>query len=210
MDLVSCAPPDTPSPGHTHARSGRTRTPAHHHTSLTVSPPVSFRPGSDPADVEFQRAFALLLKTHRGALRANRRFWRLLVRSELAFRHLSDAFASMDATEQRADRAYRAMLERYPKSVKLKRAFFLVFPPHNTPHNKARRIHHIVKGSSHAAARAWDLPARRDIRVFPRGGSERPVDGEAALRRGAEARGGGRGRRGGRGRGRGGAGERQG
>lgn len=73
--------------------------------------------------VEFQNAFTQLLKAHRGALRANRRFWRLLLRSEIAFRALADAFELMDKTELKADRAYRAILERYPKSVKLLRAY---------------------------------------------------------------------------------------
>ena len=73
--------------------------------------------------VEFQNNFTSLLKIHRGALRANRRFWRLLIHHAISFRELSIAFESMDKTEAKADRTYRSVLERYPKSVKLLRAY---------------------------------------------------------------------------------------
>ena len=73
--------------------------------------------------VEFQNNFTSLLKIHRGALRANRRFWRLLIHSEISFRELSVAFDSMDKTEAKADRTYRSVMERYPKSVKLLRSY---------------------------------------------------------------------------------------
>ena len=73
--------------------------------------------------VEFQNNFTALQKSHRAALRANRRFWRLLIRSDVSFLDLAATFESMDKTEARADRAYRAVMERYPKSVRLLRAY---------------------------------------------------------------------------------------
>ena len=99
--------------------------------------------------VEFQSSFSQLLGYHRSALRANRSFWRLLARPraalarpmpaaltpaprrsgetqvnpEISFRALSAAFEAMDSTEAQADRTYRTVLERYPKSAKLLRAY---------------------------------------------------------------------------------------
>lgn len=73
--------------------------------------------------VEFQNSFALLLRGHRAALRSNRRFWRLLVKTETSFSALSEAFRSMDKAELKADRTYRSVLERYPKSTKVLRAY---------------------------------------------------------------------------------------
>lgn len=147
MDLVSCARAEyrkfTPGFAPTSILPCSTPASPHCHCNAAVGVSVLLFPPSNPCpthpsplpkhntkhnnehntDVEFQRSFAQLLKSHRAALRSNRRFWRLLVRSEVAFRHLSEAFVSMDSTELRADRAYRSILERYPKSVKLKRAF---------------------------------------------------------------------------------------
>ena len=48
-----------------------------------------------------------LLEVHRQALRANRSFWRLLVRKDVAFGDLSAAFAAMEAAEKRADSTFK-------------------------------------------------------------------------------------------------------
>lgn len=54
------------------------------------------------AYVEFQNSFSALVRSHRNALRANRRFWRLLVHHEIKFKALSNAFEVMDETEGKA------------------------------------------------------------------------------------------------------------
>ena len=43
---------------------------------------------------------------HRQALKANRSFWRLLVRKDVAFGDLTGAFAAMEAAEKRADTTF--------------------------------------------------------------------------------------------------------
>lgn len=75
------------------------------------------------ADVEFTSSFANLLRQHRSALRATRSFWRLLVSPTILFASLSAAFKQMDETEALADSTYRSVLKKYPKSVKLLRAY---------------------------------------------------------------------------------------
>lgn len=129
MDLASCArrgrpPPPSPRPQRTAQSSGRGFSCRRRPQPLTRPDCASPASAAPPcADVEFQNSFAQLIRAHRNALRANRRFWRLLVHSEIRFRSLSDAFLSMDDTEARATRAYRAVLARYPRSVKILRAY---------------------------------------------------------------------------------------
>lgn len=114
MDLVSCAPqqPCKQAPS-----SCRAPPQPLARASLTPLP----RPPT--ADVEFQNSFSQLLRGHRAALRSNRRFWRLLVKTETSFSSLSEAFRFMDKAELKADRGYRGVIERYPKSTKVLRAY---------------------------------------------------------------------------------------
>lgn len=73
--------------------------------------------------VEFQQNFKILLSAHTAALKAIRHFWRELLRGDVTFQHLTRALFYMDISESKADRTYQMILERYPKSVKLLRAY---------------------------------------------------------------------------------------
>ncbi|GAB4813121.1 hypothetical protein N2152v2_000167 [Parachlorella kessleri] len=75
--------------------------------------------------VEFKTNLDGLLEVHRQALRANRAFWRLLVRKDVAFGDLAAAFAAMEAAEKRADGTFAMVLDRYPNNPKLLQAFAL-------------------------------------------------------------------------------------
>eukprot|EP00898_Chlorokybus_atmophyticus_P005871 jgi/Chlat1/6285/Chrsp44S05780 len=73
--------------------------------------------------VEFQNNYNLSLASHRLALKATRRFWRVVIGHDVTFRALSSAFNNIDSAESKANKAYRAVLERYPRSVKLLRSY---------------------------------------------------------------------------------------
>ncbi|CAG9466689.1 unnamed protein product [Pedinophyceae sp. YPF-701] len=73
--------------------------------------------------VEFQNNFTNLLAWHTGALQSVRNFWRNLLRTDLTFRTLSRSFESLAMSADRAEKAYKSMLERYPKNVKLLRSY---------------------------------------------------------------------------------------
>ena len=73
--------------------------------------------------VEFQSSFRTLLKYHRGAMRANRSFWRLLLSREIKMSTLLSSLSAIKSKVQKADLNYRAVLVRYPKSSKLLRAY---------------------------------------------------------------------------------------
>ncbi|GAB4816720.1 hypothetical protein N2152v2_003766 [Parachlorella kessleri] len=75
--------------------------------------------------VEFQNNFKALLDVHRQALKANRNFWRQLVRKDVAFSDLTKAFATMEGAEKRADSTFKMVLDRYPNSPKLLHAYAL-------------------------------------------------------------------------------------
>ena len=53
-----------------------------------------------------QNTFRAVLEVHRQALRANRNFWRQLIRKQVAFRDLTAAFAAMEVAEKRADSTF--------------------------------------------------------------------------------------------------------
>lgn len=65
--------------------------------------------------VEFQGELAKVLRAHRSALIANRRFWRILVRDNIAFRSLAESFRDMSTYEAAADTAYKSALEKRPR-----------------------------------------------------------------------------------------------
>ena len=71
--------------------------------------------------VELQSLVAAVQATHRAALLANRRFWRLLARDKIAFQSLASALQEMETLELRADRAYKAALEKHPRNIQLMR-----------------------------------------------------------------------------------------
>lgn len=63
------------------------------------------------------------MEYHQAALVANRSFWELLVRTNISFADLSKKFYEMDEREKRADECYRLVLGKFPKSVKLLKAY---------------------------------------------------------------------------------------
>eukprot|EP00898_Chlorokybus_atmophyticus_P008160 jgi/Chlat1/8345/Chrsp8S00675 len=73
--------------------------------------------------VEFQNNYNLSLASHKNALKATRRFWRVVMVDNVSFSLLASAFNNIDSAESKADRAYRTVLERYPRSVKLLRSY---------------------------------------------------------------------------------------
>ena len=75
------------------------------------------------AYVEFQQTLGDVLKTHRSALAANRKFWRLLMKEVLTFRALSASLAEIEFFEAKAEKAYALVLEKHPKNVILLRAY---------------------------------------------------------------------------------------
>ncbi|GAB4813128.1 hypothetical protein N2152v2_000174 [Parachlorella kessleri] len=75
--------------------------------------------------VEFQNGLKALMEVHRQALRANRTFWRLVVRKDVAFGDLTAALAAMDSAEKRADNMFNTVMDRYPNSPKLLQAYAL-------------------------------------------------------------------------------------
>ncbi|GAB4816719.1 hypothetical protein N2152v2_003765 [Parachlorella kessleri] len=64
--------------------------------------------------VEFQTNFNALMDVHRHALKANRSFWRQLVRKDIAFNDLTRAFATMEAAEKRADSTFKMSVKSNP------------------------------------------------------------------------------------------------
>ncbi|GAB4816718.1 hypothetical protein N2152v2_003764 [Parachlorella kessleri] len=75
--------------------------------------------------VEYQNNFKALMAVHRQALKANRSFWRQLVRKDIAFEDLTRAFSAMETAEKRADSTFRMVLDRYPNNPKLLLAYAL-------------------------------------------------------------------------------------
>lgn len=73
--------------------------------------------------MEFQNNFSRAMEYHQQALVANRSFWELLVRTTISFADLSKKFYEMDEREKRADECYRVVIGKFPKSVKLLKAY---------------------------------------------------------------------------------------
>jgi hypothetical protein len=60
---------------------------------------------------------------HKAALQAYKTFWKALLHSDVSFAVLTRAFDSIERTQARAEKTYRLVLERYPESAKLYRAW---------------------------------------------------------------------------------------
>eukprot|EP00741_Cyanophora_paradoxa_P000725 tig00000441_g698.t1 len=75
--------------------------------------------------VEFQEKFRLAREGHRRALKATRIFWTsLLERDDAeALSKASEVCRSIDSFEQQADRNYQVLIEKYPRSIRLLRAY---------------------------------------------------------------------------------------
>ncbi|KAG2449443.1 hypothetical protein HYH02_005590 [Chlamydomonas schloesseri] len=73
--------------------------------------------------VEFQRNYRLLARATQRALTTQQAFWRLLLHSQVHFRHLTRAFNNIEEAQDNATKTYRMVLDRYPNSVKLLRSY---------------------------------------------------------------------------------------
>lgn len=73
--------------------------------------------------VEFQNAWKSVIRLHKSALKANRTFWQSLLSHEVRLSRLAHNLNRAQALEARVDQSYRSLLERYPKSVRLLRAY---------------------------------------------------------------------------------------
>ncbi|PSC71757.1 flagellar associated membrane [Micractinium conductrix] len=80
--------------------------------------------GSDGSyDLLSYNSYRAIVESHTGALKAIRNFWRQLVRRDVKFGDLTNAFVTMDAAEKRAELTYKTVLDKYPSSAKLLRAY---------------------------------------------------------------------------------------
>lgn len=81
----------------------------------------------DAMDVTSYVVFANLYKdvarTHHLALSSVTNFWRLLTQGEVRMSTIEAAFRRIEATTHLANENYQSLLARYPKSVKLLRAY---------------------------------------------------------------------------------------
>ncbi|DBA94392.1 TPA: hypothetical protein ACH3X1_001997 [Trebouxia sp. C0004] len=73
--------------------------------------------------VEFQTSLKLVLQAHSNTLRDIRGFWRELCSKKTTFVSLSEAFTQMHQSETRAEETYKVVILKYPKSVKILRAY---------------------------------------------------------------------------------------
>ncbi|CAG9461681.1 unnamed protein product [Pedinophyceae sp. YPF-701] len=73
--------------------------------------------------VELQNNLKTLVRLHKRARVAVRAFWRQLLRQDVSVSRLISAFARVEKAETRADANYRAMMERYPRNVKVLRSY---------------------------------------------------------------------------------------
>jgi len=73
--------------------------------------------------VEFQHQYKGVQRGHTQVLKMGRTFWRQLLRKDLKFRHLARVVVYLREAQDGANTIYRAMLERYPKNVKLIRSY---------------------------------------------------------------------------------------
>jgi hypothetical protein len=81
----------------------------------------------------------MVLRIHKSSLYAIRSFWKQLLHSSLTFRSLVHTFHNIEACQQRAERTYKTVLERYPTNVKVLRAYARFLEDvKNDPWNAAR------------------------------------------------------------------------
>ncbi|GAB4813124.1 hypothetical protein N2152v2_000170 [Parachlorella kessleri] len=134
--------------------------------------------------VEFENTFRAVLEVHRQALRANRNFWRQLVRKDVAFRDLTGAFTAMEGAEKRADSTFamasgrpRLVLDRYHSSPKLLHAYalYLESVKHNPSH--AARYRAEAQRLEAAATGKSGLPVNAGSEGIDGEGAERSLGG---------------------------------
>lgn len=59
------------------------------------------------------------LHVHKAALHSQRALWRMLLHNHISFSAVVKGFKHIEATRSHADKVYRALLERYPRNVKV-------------------------------------------------------------------------------------------
>lgn len=73
--------------------------------------------------VEMQTHMKAMVKFHRQVVEANRDVWKMVIRHDVGMDDLIWVIHRWRAYEQRAEVQYRTMLERYPRNVRLLRAY---------------------------------------------------------------------------------------
>ncbi|CAG9463560.1 unnamed protein product [Pedinophyceae sp. YPF-701] len=73
--------------------------------------------------VELQRNLQALKKLHRLVLTEMNAFWGICLRRDCGLHHMTGSFNRIEEVEVRAEHNYRAMLERYPRNVKVLRMY---------------------------------------------------------------------------------------
>lgn len=73
--------------------------------------------------IQFQNNFKSARRFHNKALRSIRSFWRLLLEDEVNIGDLPRAFKVIDTAEAKAKQYYVQLLDRYPKSIRILRAY---------------------------------------------------------------------------------------
>lgn len=63
------------------------------------------------------------MHAHKNAGYAIRNFWKLILSHEISFRGLNSSFKDIQAAQSKAEKTYKMILERYPTSVKVLRAY---------------------------------------------------------------------------------------
>lgn len=60
-----------------------------------------------------------VLRVHKSALYAQRSFWKVLLHSNVTFSNIVHAFRHIESCRSKADKTYKAVLERYPTNIKV-------------------------------------------------------------------------------------------
>jgi hypothetical protein len=69
--------------------------------------------------IEFARNYKTLIRCHKAAMYATRDFWKQLLHHNVRLTQLTKCFEIMETNEERADKTYLMVLDRYPTSAKL-------------------------------------------------------------------------------------------
>ncbi|KAF5827330.1 hypothetical protein DUNSADRAFT_855 [Dunaliella salina] len=73
--------------------------------------------------VEFKRNYRSLARVHRKALKAQRDFWKLFMHSSTKVGTVRAQLAELEAVAERAQYAYRRIMERYPNNGKVLKCY---------------------------------------------------------------------------------------
>ncbi|GAB4819663.1 hypothetical protein N2152v2_006709 [Parachlorella kessleri] len=88
---------------------------------------------------EFTANYKSVIRTHRNALGTLKAFWRLLLRADVSMVALVRQFLRIPASKDAAERAYKALMERYPNNPRVLRAYSRFLQQvKNDPYSAAR------------------------------------------------------------------------